>query len=70
MKQTPLLRWIEVAEHARFCLLAEEHPMPDTVDPRSISAQSPNTLLARLREQLYLGETRRRPSCGLPGPLD
>jgi hypothetical protein len=69
MKQTALLRWIEVAEHARFCLLAEEHPRPDTVDPRSISAQSPNTLLARLREQLYLGETRRR-LCGPPGSLD
>ena len=69
MKQTALLRWIEVAEHARFCLLAEERPGRVTVGPRPISALPQNTLLARLREQLCLSETKRRLSCGLPGPL-
>ena len=48
MKQTSLLRWIEAAEHAPVRLLAEEHPRP-------ISAQTPKSLLANLREQLCLG---------------
>ena len=55
MKQTPLLRWIEAAEHARVRLLAEERPRVTALDPRPISGQTPKSLLANLREQLCLG---------------
>jgi hypothetical protein len=66
MKQTALLHWIEVAERARFCRLAEERPWRSVTDRTPISVYS--TLLASLRKQLCLGHahpvglTRMRPA--------
>jgi len=51
MKQSTLLRWIEAAESARFCRLADEDPKRVT----PIRALPPNPLLVSLREQLCLG---------------
>ena len=55
MKQPALLRWIETAERARFCRLADEDPKRVTIEPTPISALPPNSLLANLRGQLCLG---------------
>jgi hypothetical protein len=38
MKQSVLLRWIEAAESARFCLLADENPKRTTFTTRTTSA--------------------------------
>jgi hypothetical protein len=54
MKQSTLLGWIETAESARFCRLAEEDPR--RVEPTPARTLPSNPLLARLREQLCLGE--------------
>ena len=54
MKQTALLRWIEMAECARFCLLAEEDPKRVKTAPTLTSPTPPNLILANLREQLCL----------------
>jgi hypothetical protein len=68
MKQTALLHWIEVAEHARFCRLAGERPWRPVTDRTPTSVHSFNTLLASLRKQLCLGDahpvglTRMRPA--------
>jgi hypothetical protein len=58
MKQSALLRWIEAAESARFCLLADENPKRATFKTRTTSA--PAFDLASLRQQLCLGEAARR----------
>jgi hypothetical protein len=54
VKQSTLLRWIETAESARFCRLAEEDPRRVTIEPTPTSGQPLNPLLAGLREQLCL----------------
>ena len=54
MKQGALLRWIEVAEHARFCLLAEERAERAPIDPTPTRTQPRKSLLDNLREQLCL----------------
>jgi hypothetical protein len=58
MKQPTLLRWIESAERARFCLLADEghsRAITDATSPPPF-----NLLLATLREQLCSAETAAR----------
>ena len=60
MKQDALLRWIELAEHARVWLLTKEDPARVMVDPVPTSIKPPNTLLASLREQLCLRKKGRR----------
>jgi hypothetical protein len=59
MKQTNLMRWIEVAEARSVWLLAEESLVPAT-RAMSVETQPVHALLARLREQLCLGEAARR----------
>ena len=54
MKQSTLLGWIETAESARFCRLAEEDLLRFEPTPARILRSNP--LLASLRGQLCLGE--------------
>jgi hypothetical protein len=56
MKQTALLRWIEAAESARFCLLADEDPARASINS---TPNAPPFDLASLRDQLCLGEAAR-----------
>jgi hypothetical protein len=58
MKPSVLLRWIEAAERARFCLLATENSVRATCTTTSASP-SPFDL-SRLRQQLCLGDAARR----------
>jgi len=59
MKQSTLLRWIEAAEGARVCLLADEDPV--RAKSMTTSASPPRPFdLSRLRQQLCLGATARR----------
>jgi hypothetical protein len=60
MKQTNLMRWIEVAEARSVWLLAEESLVPATRAMSVVETQPVHALLARLREQLCLGEAARR----------
>jgi len=60
MKQSALLRWIEAAESARFCLLADEDPA--RAKSTTTSTNPPAFDLSRLRRQLCLGEAARRVS--------
>ena len=58
MRQTPLLRWIEVAESARFCRLADEDPVRAKFTTRT--SNPPPFDLSSLRQQLCLGDTAWR----------
>jgi hypothetical protein len=58
MKQSTLLRWIESAEGARFCLLATENSVRAKFTTRSTNL--PSIDLNRLRQQLCLGDAARR----------
>jgi hypothetical protein len=60
MKQTNLMRWIEVAEARSVCMLAEENPVRTAVTASMTELQPGQTVLAKLREQLFLGEGARR----------
>jgi len=60
MKQTNLMRWIEVAEARSVWLLAEERLVPATSAMPALETQPVHALLAKLREQLCLGEAARR----------
>jgi hypothetical protein len=57
MRQTPLLRWIEVAESARFCRLADEAARAKVTTRTS---KPPPLDLSSLRQQLCLGDMARR----------
>ena len=57
MKQTHLMRWIEAAEARSVWMLAEENPARVAVLP---GAQSTQTVLAKLRGQLCLGDATRQ----------
>jgi len=59
MKQTNLMRWIEAAEARSVCMLAEENPVRAAVVALP-EMQPVHALLAKLREQLCLGEAARR----------
>jgi hypothetical protein len=60
MKQTNLMRWIEAAEARSVCMLAEENPVR-VADTGSMTELQPGqTVLAKLREQLFLGDAARR----------
>jgi hypothetical protein len=59
MKQTNLMRWIEVAEARSVCMLAEEDPVRAAATA-SMAEQPVHTVLVKLREQLFLGEAARR----------
>jgi hypothetical protein len=59
MKQTNLMRWMEAAEARSVWMLAEEHPVRATVAAASPGGQPTQTGLAKLREQLCLGEAAR-----------
>ena len=58
MKQSTLLWWIEEAETARFCRLADEDPARATF--MTIMAKPRPFDLRSLRRQLCLGDTGRR----------
>jgi hypothetical protein len=58
MKQSTLLRWIEAAESARFCLLATENSARAKFTTTSTSPAPFD--LSRLRQQLCLGDAARR----------
>ena len=60
MKQTNLMRWIETAEARSVCMLAEEDPVRATVATAMPAAQPVHAILAKLREQLFLGDAARR----------
>jgi len=59
MKQTNLMRWIEAAEARSVWMLADEDPVRATVIALP-EMQPVQALLAKLREQLCLGEAARR----------
>jgi len=59
MKQTNLMRWIEAAEARSVCMLAEENPVRAAVVPLP-ELQPVYAVLAKLREQLCLGDAARR----------
>jgi len=54
MKQNRLMQWIEAAEARSVCLLAEEGGTSTWPKPRPT-----DLVLARLREQLCVGEVSR-----------
>jgi hypothetical protein len=58
MKQSTLLRWIEMAESARFCRLAEENPA--AAKSRTPSTSPAPFNLSTLRRQLCLGDAVER----------
>ena len=58
MKQPALLRWIETAERARFCRLADEDPVRAKFTTTSTSP--PPFDLSILRRQLCLGDAVER----------
>ena len=58
MKQSTPLRWIEAAETARFCRLADEDPARVTF--ATITTKAPPFDLSGLRRQLCLGEAVER----------
>ena len=60
MKQTNLMRWIEAAEARSVWMLAEERPARATVAAALPGTQPTQTVLAKLRDQLCLGESTRR----------
>jgi hypothetical protein len=60
MKQTNLMRWLEAAEARSVWMLAEERPARATVAAALPGTQPTQTVLAKLREQLCLGEATRR----------
>jgi hypothetical protein len=60
MKQTNLMRWIEAAEARSVCMLAEESPLRVAETASMTELQPGQTVLAKLREQLFLGEGARR----------
>ena len=60
MKQTNLMRWIEAAEARSVWMLAEERPARATVAAALPGTQPVQTVLAKLRDQLCLGEATRR----------
>jgi hypothetical protein len=54
------MRWIEAAEARSVWMLAEERPARATVAVAVPSTQAVQTGLAKLRDQLCLGEATRR----------
>jgi len=60
MKQTNPMRWIEAAEARSVWMLAEEHPTRTATATVLPNAQPGPSVLARLREQLCLGQATRR----------
>jgi hypothetical protein len=60
MKQTNLMRWIEAAEARSVWMLAEERPARATVAAALPGTQPTQTVLAKLRGQLCLGDATRR----------
>jgi hypothetical protein len=60
MKQTNLMRWMEVAEARSVWMLAEEHPVRASVTAASPGGQPTQTGLAKLRGQLCLGDATRQ----------
>jgi hypothetical protein len=58
MKQTALLRWIETAERARFCRLADENPVRAKFTT-TLTSQPPLNF-SSLRRQLCLGDAVER----------
>ena len=60
MKQTNLMRWIEAAEARSVCMLAEENPVRAAVTASMTELQPVQTALAKLREQLFLGDAAWR----------
>ena len=60
MKQTNLMRWIEAAEARSVWMLAEERPARAAVAAALPGTQPIQTVLAKLRDQLCLGEATRR----------
>jgi hypothetical protein len=60
MKQTNLMRWIEAAEARSVWMLAEERPAKALAAATLPDSQPVPSVLARLRQQLCLGESTRR----------
>ena len=60
MKQTNLMRWIETAEARSVWMLAEERPAKVLAAAALPDSQPVPSVLARLRQQLCLGESTRR----------
>jgi hypothetical protein len=60
MKQTNLMRWIEAAEARSVWMLAEERPAKALAAVALPDSQPVPSVLARLRQQLCLGESTRR----------
>ena len=56
MKQTNLMRWIEAAEARSVWMLAEERPAKALAAAALPDSQPVPSVLARLRQQLCLGE--------------